>query len=175
MTIDSKSNKISTRGFTVQGVVVSDKRKKTVTVQRDLVSYVPKYRRYARKISKIAAHNPDEIGAKLGDLVEIAECRKISKTKAWIVTKIVKKGAGHIIPGQVKARDESQLAHRGKHGGESERSQKHEKSHAGAKEQEGEQEELPQREKRQRPVQEKTAQTSEESQTRGQTATSKEE
>jgi len=118
MTINSEKRKISTRGFTVQGIVVSDRRKKTVTVQRDLVTYVPKYKRYARKISKIAAHNPDEIGAKLGDLVEIAECRKISKTKAWIVTSVVKKGEGHLVPGQVKARDESQVAHRGKHGGE---------------------------------------------------------
>ena len=124
MTIDSKSRKISTRGFTVQGVVVSDRRKKTVTVQRDLVTYVPKYKRYARKISKIAAHNPEEIGARVGDVVEIAECRKISKTKAWLVTKIIKKGQGHIIPGQVKARDEAQLAHQKKHGGTSARAQK---------------------------------------------------
>jgi small subunit ribosomal protein S17 len=121
MTIDSNKRKISKRGFTVQGIVVSDRRKKTVTVQRDLVTYVPKYRRYARKISKIAAHNPDEIDAKIGDLVEIAECRKISKTKAWTVSKIIKKGQGHIIPGQVKSRDESQASHIRKHGGASER------------------------------------------------------
>jgi len=98
----------------MQGVVVSDKRKRTVTVQRDLVTYVPKYKRYARKISKIAAHNPDEIGAHTGDVVEIAECRKISKTKAWIVTKIIAKGAGHLVPGQVKAHDEAQRSHEGK-------------------------------------------------------------
>jgi len=124
MTIDSTKRNLSTRGFTVQGVVVSDRRKKTVTVQRDLVTYVPKYRRYARKISKIAAHNPDEMGARLGDVVEIAECRKISKTKAWMVTKILKKGPGHIIPGQIKARDESQATHQRKHGGASKRAQK---------------------------------------------------
>lgn len=129
MTIDSKTRKISMRGFTVQGVVVSDRRKKTVTVQRDLVSYVPKYKRYARKISKIAAHNPDEIGAHVGDVVEIAECRKISKTKAWMVTKILKKGPGHIIPGQVKSRDESQVAHQRKHGGVSERHSTDETGH----------------------------------------------
>ncbi|MDE1797916.1 MAG: 30S ribosomal protein S17, partial [Candidatus Micrarchaeota archaeon] len=60
------------------------------------------------RISKIAAHNPDEIGARIGDLVEIAECRKISKTKAWIVTKVVVKGQGRLEPGQVKAHDEAQ-------------------------------------------------------------------
>jgi len=110
----TKKNAVSRRGFMVQGVVVSDKRKRTVTVQRDLVTYVPKYKRYARKISKISAHNPDEMGARTGDVVEIAECRKISKTKAWIVTKILAKGAGHLLPGQVKAHDEAQRSHEGK-------------------------------------------------------------
>lgn len=112
-----KSRPVSKRGSIIQGVVVSDRSKRTVVVQRDLVTYVPKYKRYARKISKISAHNPDEIGAKMGDVVEIAECRRISKTKAWIVTKIAQRGEGHIKPGQVKAHDEAQRAHMKKHGG----------------------------------------------------------
>jgi small subunit ribosomal protein S17 len=107
----------SKRGLILVGVVVSDKAKKTVIVQRDLVSYIPKYKRYARKISKIAAHNPPELNAQVGDIVEIAECRKISKTKAWIVTKIIKKGEGHLLLGQVKQRDEAQKMHMRKHGG----------------------------------------------------------
>ncbi len=101
---------LSKRGFITRGVVVSARAKRTVIVQRDMVSYIAKYRRYARKISKIAAHNPDEIGAQVGDVVEIAECRRISKTKAWIVTKIVVKGHGRLDPGQVKAHDEAQRA-----------------------------------------------------------------
>ncbi|MFA5108426.1 MAG: 30S ribosomal protein S17 [Candidatus Micrarchaeia archaeon] len=132
----------SKRGFIVRGVVVSDRAKRTCTVQRDLVTYVPKYKRYARKISKIAAHNPDEIGARVGDVVEIAECRRISKTKAWIVTSIVQRGQGHIMPGQVKVRDEDQKMHRRKHGGESERSAKQHKQAANS---EQESEELPKR------------------------------
>ncbi|MCX8163218.1 MAG: 30S ribosomal protein S17 [Candidatus Micrarchaeota archaeon] len=106
-----------TRGLIFSGIVVSDRAKKTVIVQRDLVSYIPKYQRYARKISKIAAHNPENINAQVGDIVQIAECRKISKTKAWIVTKILKKGQGHLQPGQVKERDEAQAMHMRKHGG----------------------------------------------------------
>ncbi|MFH1306463.1 MAG: 30S ribosomal protein S17 [Candidatus Micrarchaeota archaeon] len=117
-----------TRGLTLQGVVVSDRSKRTVIVQRDMVTYVPKYKRYARKISKIAAHNPDEISAQVGDVVEIAECRKISKTKAWIVTEIVQKGEGHLMPGQVKAHDEAQRAHMRKHGGKAERKEYDKKS-----------------------------------------------
>ncbi len=109
---------ISTRGFIKQGTVVSDRAKRTVIVQRDEITYLPKYKRYARRISKIAAHNPDEIAAHIGDLVEIAECRKISKTKAWIVTKIVVKGHGRLDPGQVKAHDEAQRHMKDKKEGE---------------------------------------------------------
>jgi len=82
---------IKTRGAVMEGEVVRDRGKRTVVVQRDIVRTVPKYERYIRTRSKVPAHNPDSIGAKVGDLVEIAECRKISKTKAWIVTKIIRK------------------------------------------------------------------------------------
>ena len=82
---------IKTRGAVMEGKVVADRAKKTVTVQRDLVRFVPKYERYIRVRSKVPAHNPEEINAKIGDWVQIEECRKISKTKAWTVTKIIKK------------------------------------------------------------------------------------
>lgn len=101
---------LSTRGFIKEGVVVSDRAKRTVIVQMDMLSFIHKYRRYARKISKIAAHNPDEIGARLGDVVQIAESRRISKTKAWVVTKVLHRGRGILEPGQVKGHDESQRA-----------------------------------------------------------------
>ena len=82
---------IKTRGAVLEGKVVRDRGKKTVIVQRNLVSFVPKYERYIRKRSKIAAHNPESIDAKVGDWVQIEECRKISKTKAWIVTKVLRR------------------------------------------------------------------------------------
>ena len=40
--------------------------------------------------SKYHAQNDDN-AAKSGDLVEIQECRPISKTKAWVVTKLLEK------------------------------------------------------------------------------------
>ena len=82
---------LSTRGFVKEGKVVSAKGKRTAIIEIHMVKYVPKYERYARTSSRIPAHNPDCIGAKEGDMVRIAECRKISKTKAWIVTEIVRK------------------------------------------------------------------------------------
>ncbi|MFH1470713.1 MAG: 30S ribosomal protein S17, partial [Candidatus Micrarchaeota archaeon] len=78
-------------GARTEGIVVSDKGKNTVIIERDLTKYVSKYERYARRKSKIAAHNPACIGAKTGDVVEIGECRRLSKTKSWTVIKIVAK------------------------------------------------------------------------------------
>ena len=82
---------LSLRGHVTEGVVVSDKNKLTVVVEKPSLTYISKYKRYARTHSRIAAHYPVEINAKLGDLVRIEECRRISKTKAWVVTSIVRK------------------------------------------------------------------------------------
>ncbi|MCX8198143.1 MAG: 30S ribosomal protein S17 [Candidatus Micrarchaeota archaeon] len=93
----SRKGPIVPRGHTRVGTVVSDRNKKTVIVEWETLERFPKYQRSARSKSRLPAHNPDSIGAKLGDLVEIAECRKISKTKAWTVTRIIKKAEGKVV------------------------------------------------------------------------------
>jgi len=75
------TKKITTRGRTFKGKVVSDKAQKTVTVEWDRRIYIPKYERYLKKRSKVKAHNPEEINAKVGDVVIIKETRPLSKTK----------------------------------------------------------------------------------------------
>ena len=79
------------RGNIFEGVVVSAKANKTVTVERELTQYLQKYERYKKIKSKIAAHNPTSINAKEGDKVRIGETRKISKTKNFIVMEILSK------------------------------------------------------------------------------------
>ncbi len=81
---------LSARGMQLTGKVVSDKAKKTVIVEMDSARYIYKYERYLRKRSRIPAHNPDCINAKTGNLVNIAESRRLSKTKSFVVTGIVK-------------------------------------------------------------------------------------
>ena len=75
---------------TLVGVVVSDKRSKTVTV---LVERRVTHELYGKIIGRSRKyHAHDEKGDfKAGDVVEIAEVRPISKTKSWTVTKLVKK------------------------------------------------------------------------------------
>jgi len=93
----SRKGPIVPRGHTRRGIVVSDRSKKTVIVEMEVLERFPKYRRFARSHSRIPAHNPDSISAKIGDEVEIAECRKISKTKAWTVTKVIKGAQGKVV------------------------------------------------------------------------------
>lgn len=73
------------RGRILEGVVVSAKMDKTVIVQRDYLHYVPKYKRYERRRSRIPSHNPPCLNVKEGDRVKIAECRPISKTVSFVV------------------------------------------------------------------------------------------
>lgn len=82
------------RGRIFEGKVVSDKAKKTVVVQWEYLLYVPKYERYERRKTRILAHNPPCIDARKGDVVKIAECRPISKTKSFVVVEKLTNKAG---------------------------------------------------------------------------------
>ncbi len=77
--------KLAVRGQIIEGVVVSDKAPKTVVVLRSYLKKIRKYERYEKRRSKIHAHNPPCIDAKVGDVVKIAECRPLSKTKSFVV------------------------------------------------------------------------------------------
>ncbi|MFH1786363.1 MAG: 30S ribosomal protein S17 [archaeon] len=82
----------ATRGSQFQGIVVSTKMQKTATVRIEHVRKIQKYDRLEKRSKKVAAHNPESINAKQGDLVLIQECRPISKTKSFIITKVVSHG-----------------------------------------------------------------------------------
>ncbi len=81
---------LKVRGTSLQGRVVSAKAKKTAIVEIDYTRYINKYERYLRKRSRIPSYNPDCIAAKEGNVVTIAETRRLSKTKSFAVTGIVK-------------------------------------------------------------------------------------
>ena len=80
------------RKRTLIGKVVSDKRAKTVTV---LIERRVKHELYGKIIGRSRKyHAHDENGEyHLGDTVEIAEGKPISKTKSWVVTRLVEKAA----------------------------------------------------------------------------------
>lgn len=75
---------------TLVGKVVSDKRSKTITVLIERRTKHELYGKIVAKTSKYQAHDENN-EYKNGDVVEISESRPISKTKAWVVTKLVQK------------------------------------------------------------------------------------
>jgi small subunit ribosomal protein S17 len=75
---------------TLIGKVVSDKRAKTVTVLVERSMQHPLYGKFIQRSTRLHAHT-EEGGLKTGDVVEIQESRPISKTKNWIVTRLVEK------------------------------------------------------------------------------------
>lgn len=90
---------LKVRGNIFTGKVVSAKARKTATVERVLTQFVPKFERYKKARSRIAAYNPDCIAAKENDIVKIGECRKLSKTKAFVVLGIEKKMNEEVVKG----------------------------------------------------------------------------
>lgn len=77
------------RGRTFVGDVTSDLMSKTVTIEFERRVFIPKYERYAKKLTKIKAHNPDCIKAVKGDKVKVVESRPLSKTKNFVVVEIL--------------------------------------------------------------------------------------
>ena len=85
---DTEKTGTEKSGRTIEGRVVSNKMQKTVTVLLERQVQHPLYGKIVRRSTKVHAH--DETGeCKEGDVVRIAECRPLSKTKNWRVVKVV--------------------------------------------------------------------------------------
>lgn len=74
-----------------QGIVVSDKMDKTVTVQVERLVRHPMYKKYVRQRKKYKAHDPEN-RCHAGDLVSIMETRPLSRDKHWRVQAVLKPG-----------------------------------------------------------------------------------
>jgi len=73
-----------------QGRVVSDKMDKSIVVAIERMVKHPIYGKFVKRTTKVHAHDENnECG--LGDAVEIAECRPMSKTKSWTLVKVLEK------------------------------------------------------------------------------------
>lgn len=78
------------RGGVVDGKVVSVKAQRTAIIEKEYFKFIPKYERYERRHSRIVAYKPDCIKTEKGDMVRIAECRPLSKTKSFVVIEVLK-------------------------------------------------------------------------------------
>ncbi len=74
------------------GTVRSISGAKTVSVVADNLVRHKRYGKYIRRRTKVAVHDPTS-QAQVGDVVEIAPCRPLSKTKAWRLVRVVRRPA----------------------------------------------------------------------------------
>ena len=80
---------------TLIGTVTSDKRDKTITVSIVSRETHPLYRKQYTKTRKYTAHD-EKNAAHVGDRVQIAMCRPMSKTKAYELVKVLEKSRGTV-------------------------------------------------------------------------------
>jgi len=73
------------------GIVTSDKMSKTRRVEIPRIVKSRKYGKYIRQKTVCHVHDENNESA-LGDTVEIIESRPLSKTKRWVLNRVVTKG-----------------------------------------------------------------------------------
>lgn len=84
---------------TVIGKVLSDKMDKTIVVSSDRKVLHPLYKKYVRRSTKYVAHDADNV-AHMGDEVELAETRPMSKTKRWRLVRVLREAPrGDVVTG----------------------------------------------------------------------------
>ena len=76
------------RGQVLEGIVVSNKAERTISVERSYYKFIKKYERYEKRKSKINVHKPDCLSVNVGDSVKVAECRPLSKTKHFVLVEV---------------------------------------------------------------------------------------
>jgi small subunit ribosomal protein S17 len=78
------------RQKTRQGVVVSDRADKTITVRIDVARRHRRYVKIVRTSSTLHAHD-ERNDAHVGDTVIVRECRPLSRTKRWRLVEVVER------------------------------------------------------------------------------------
>ena len=74
----------------VRGTVVSRSGQKSIVVVLNYKIKHPVYGKYINRRTKFGVHDEhNEAGA--GDVVDVVECRPVSKTKSWRLVKVIEK------------------------------------------------------------------------------------
>ena len=83
---------LKTRGKQLQGKIVSTRMNKSAIIKLTHIRMNKKYERYEKRASRIPVHVPACIKAKEGQMVSVSECRPLSKTKSFVITKVMENG-----------------------------------------------------------------------------------
>ena len=79
------------------GKVSSSFGDKTIRVVVNRLVTHPKYGKFIGCSGKLAVHDPKNT-AVVGDVVEIVPCRRMSKSKSWRLTRVIRHGKGEQVP-----------------------------------------------------------------------------
>lgn len=98
---------LSIRGRQFAGTVVSARMRKTAVIEFERLYFLKKYERYEKRRTKLKVHNPECVNAKDGDVVNVMECRPLSKTKNFTI--IRKLGPQKGFRGKMEARQAAKI------------------------------------------------------------------
>jgi small subunit ribosomal protein S17 len=84
------AEKVAGTPQTRQGIVVSDKADKTITVSVAIAKRHPRYQKIVRSTKTLHAHD-EANDARHGDVVRVVECRPMSRTKRWRLVEVVER------------------------------------------------------------------------------------
>jgi len=86
--LTASSDSVEKNSRTVVGRVTSNKMEQTATVQVERRIKHPIYGKYMRRSKKYHVHDVNN-ELNIGDVVQITECRPMSKTKSWTLDKVL--------------------------------------------------------------------------------------
>ncbi len=75
---------------TLTGTVVGSRMNKTISVSVERLVKHPTYGKYVRRTTKLLAHDENN-ECRQGDTVAIAECRPLSRRKAWRLVRVIER------------------------------------------------------------------------------------
>ena len=99
--------RLRVRGRQFTGTVVSTKMRKTAIIEFQRLHFLKKYERYEKRRTRLKVHNPDCINAKDGEIVNVVECKPLSKTKNFTI--IQKLGVEKGFKEKMEAREAAKI------------------------------------------------------------------
>jgi len=92
MTDATETTRTPTQRKARTGIVSSVSGTKTIRVDVERLVRHPMYGKYIRRRTRLAVHDPTGQAA-VGDLVQIAPCRRLSKTKSHRLVRVVRQAS----------------------------------------------------------------------------------
>jgi small subunit ribosomal protein S17 len=91
MSEETKNEKAVSHKNMKSGLVISKSGDKTVVIKVDRLMQHPKFRRVVRRSKKYMIHDENN-ACKVGDKIEVIECRPFSSRKKWRLVRIIESG-----------------------------------------------------------------------------------